>query len=328
VISPAEAVNMRNALFFRLGGLGDLLAAAPSIQFLRRRFPAAHLSLVCREEYGGLLRQLEIVNDILRGDGPRLAPLFSSPCRPDGEAADWIKGFDLIVAWRQGREVDDLEKNLLCLAGAEKCRFFHYGPGRPDPVSRFFYEQTAAALAPAPRLEAGLTLDACARLPVGPTQKAKGLRLAAALKLGKQFVILHPGSGGKAKLWPLDRFLEIMRRLGGHGISGVVVTGEAEGGMGSVLEEQLWPGGWSWLRSPSLDALSGLLRLSSLYLGNDSGITHLAAACGAGTIALFLEQNVTAWRPLGRTCLLSGASLDSISVETVWKTIESKLTLQ
>lgn len=321
-------MDMRKALLFRLGGLGDLLVALPSIQFLRRRFPASRLSLVCREEYGGLLRELKIVNEVLRGDGPGIALLFSASCPRDGEAAVWIKKFDLIVAWKQGARADDLENNLLSLAGPERCRFFRYGSGRPEPASRFFYEQTAGITSPDIPLPAALSLDACARLPVGESQEAKGLRLTVALKPAKQFVVVHPGSGGKAKLWPLGRFLEIVRRLGRHGVAGVIVTGEAEAGIIKALQEQIWPERWTWLRSPSLDALSGLLKLSSLYLGNDSGITHLAAACGAEAVALFLEKNVTAWRPLGRVHLLSAASLDSINVETVWRVIESKLGFQ
>ena len=316
---------MRSALLIRLGGLGDLLAAAPSIQFLRRRFPAAHLTLVCRKEYGAMLRELGIVNDVLRGDGPRLAPLFLSPCPPDGEAADWVRRFDLIVAWKQRQEADDLERNLLTLAGAEKCRIFHYAPVRPKPVSRHFYEQTAAALAPDVRSGAGLTLGACARLPVGEIQQTKALKLTDAPKPGSRFVVVHPGSGGKEKLWPLGRFLDIIRRLGRRGAPGVLVTGEAEARMEKVLRDLGLPAGWTRLRSPSLDALSGLLNTASLYIGNDSGITHLAAACGSEVIALFLEKNAAAWRPLGRVHLLSASSVASISVETVWRIVKDRL---
>lgn len=316
---------MRSALLIRLGGLGDLLTAAPSIQFLRRKFPAAYLTLICREDYGALLRELGIVNDILRGDGPRIAALFSSACPPGSEAADWVRGFDLIMAWRQGQEPDDLEKNLLALAGTEKCGFFHYGPAQAQPVSRYFYEQTAAAFAPAPRTEAGLTLDACARLPVGGAQHAKALKLTDAPKPGERFIVVHPGSGGREKVWPLGRFLDIIQRLARQGVNGVLITGEAEADMDNVLREQGWPAGWSWLRSPSLDALSGLLHLASLYIGNDSGITHLAAACGSEVIALFLEKNVEAWRPLGQVHLLSASSVPSICVETVWRSVEGRL---
>lgn len=318
---------MRSALLIRLGGLGDLLAAAPSIQFIRRKFPAAHLTMICRKEYGALLRELGIVNSVLRVEGPRLAPLFLSPCPPDCEAADWVRRFDVIVAWKQGQEADDLERNLLTLAGAEKCMFFHYRPGRPEPVSRHFYEHTAAALAPGPRLQAGLTLDSCARLPAGKTQHAKALKLTDAPKTGKRFVVVHPGSGGKAKVWPLGRFLDIIGRLGRKGVNGALVTGEAETDMDKILQKEVWPAGWTWLRSPSLEALCGLFNLASLYIGNDSGITHLAAACGSDVIALFLEKNAAAWRPLGRVHLLSASSVALISVETVWRTVEGRLRL-
>jgi len=53
------------------------------------------------------------------------------------------------------------------------------------------------------------------------------------------------------------------------------------------------------LISPHMDRLSLLLQEALLYVGHDSGITHLAAMLGAPTIALFRHTSVTQWRPLG-----------------------------
>jgi ADP-heptose:LPS heptosyltransferase len=51
--------------------------------------------------------------------------------------------------------------------------------------------------------------------------------------------------------------------------------------------------------SPDKDALMKLLRSAALYVGHDSGITHLAAMTGSPTVALFKSSNVDQWRPLG-----------------------------
>ena len=53
------------------------------------------------------------------------------------------------------------------------------------------------------------------------------------------------------------------------------------------------------LLSPDMDKLARLFQEASLYIGHDSGITHLAAMLGAPTIALFRHSSVAQWRPLG-----------------------------
>jgi len=318
-------MKMRKGLLVRLGGLGDLLTAVPAMQFLRRRFPETRFTLVSREDYGEFLRRLGIAHLVRRWDSPELAPLFSSSCPKEGEAAVWVREFDLIVAWRVGRESDSLTENLIALAGPEKCRIFHYRPEGGDSIGRHFFDRTVDAF----RLEGpstkGLSLEECALLPVGDVQKSNGLRLIQGGEPGKTLLLIHPGSGGKAKIWPLSRYLEILRRLGDRGFRGAVVTGDAESDMDRFFRDRILPAGWVRLKNPSLDALAGLLSVSRLYIGNDSGITHLAAACGAEVIALFLDRHVAAWRPLGRVRLLSAPSIDAIPVESVWRVIAKAL---
>jgi ADP-heptose:LPS heptosyltransferase len=130
--------------------------------------------------------------------------------------------------------------------------------------------------------------------------------------------VVHPGSGSEKKRWPLDHFLEIIGRLRRSGISGVLVTGEAEENIDSVLEKTALPIGWTWIQRPPLIALAGLLKEARLYLGNDSGVTHLAAACGTDVVALFRRDLVDSWRPFGRVQLLFAERVDHIRVDSVW----------
>ena len=69
---------------------------------------------------------------------------------------------------------------------------------------------------------------------------------------------------------------------------------------------------------PPLAALAGLLAGASVYVGNDSGVTHLSAAVGTATVALFQEPGARHFSPLGpRIRLVSGPRLADIPVERV-----------
>jgi heptosyltransferase-3 len=308
---------MRNALLFRLGGLGDLLVALPAIHLIRKTFPYAGLTLVCREEYGLLLQETGVVDRVMQGDSPRLLPLFAGPSVLPKELKGWLNGFDLVACWLQGKSNGALENSLVAASLSGECRFFYYPPDSPDEISRFFFRQTSRAFAE--NRPAEFSFDECAQLPPSPALE-NGLNLIKR-ETGRKFVVVHPGSGSEKKCWPVQNFLEIIARLGQKGAGGVIVTGQAEERMEALIKGTPLPPGWAWLRSPSLVVLSALLQEADLYLGNDSGITHLAAACGTDVVALFREDLVTAWRPYGRARLLSAGSLEEISIDYVWEMI-------
>ena len=111
--------------------------------------------------------------------------------------------------------------------------------------------------------------------------------------------------------------MAVAARLRGRGLAGFFVTGPAEGpALAGTVASRL-PEGWSLLREPPLADLAGLLARCGVYLGNDSGVTHLAAAVGAPVLALFRDENLPAWRPCGRALVLSAAEPAGISVSDV-----------
>jgi len=92
---------MKSILLFRLGGLGDLLVALPSVQLVKRRFPGSSLSLVCRAEYGRLLEEAGVVDAVFPLDDSRWLPLFDDGPDAPGDLKKWLSGFDLILGWLQ-----------------------------------------------------------------------------------------------------------------------------------------------------------------------------------------------------------------------------------
>jgi ADP-heptose:LPS heptosyltransferase len=113
-------------------------------------------------------------------------------------------------------------------------------------------------------------------------------------------VVFHPGSGGSQKNHPPEFWLDLIRafrkRIPATQEAAVILLGPAEEKLlplfSGVKETEV-------LLSPDADKLSLILQEALLYVGHDSGITHLAAMLGAPTVALFRNTSVAQWRPLG-----------------------------
>jgi ADP-heptose:LPS heptosyltransferase len=122
--------------------------------------------------------------------------------------------------------------------------------------------------------------------------------------LKQAIAVIHPGASGKAKQWPAANFAALAVRLAVEKRMEVLL---AEGPLDrSVRDEVVCYVAASnakvnlkWLRVDNLRRLSAVLGLCDLYVGNDSGITHLAAASGTRTLAIFTVTDPNMWAPRG-----------------------------
>ena len=129
-------------------------------------------------------------------------------------------------------------------------------------------------------------------------RRAAGRERLRALGLRERPVAVHPGSGSPAKNWPVERFVEIVRRLRAAGREAVAVFGEADVDAAAVFARELPD--LPVLAGLTLVELAGALAECGAFLGNDSGIAHLAAAVGVPTTALFGPSDADVWAPRGR----------------------------
>jgi ADP-heptose:LPS heptosyltransferase len=137
--------------------------------------------------------------------------------------------------------------------------------------------------------------------------------VALARPLPSRFLAVHTGSGSSAKNWPRERFLDVAGTLAGDR-HWLLVEGPAEDPVRGA------PALAVVARELPLRVLGALLARTGLYLGNDSGVTHLAAAAGAKTLALFGPTDPETWAPVGpwvRTLRAPGGELDALSEEAV-----------
>ena len=127
------------------------------------------------------------------------------------------------------------------------------------------------------------------RIPVPPVRK-------------RNAIVIHPLSGSKRKNWPLENFRELATRL--------PMPVEWSAGPEEDLPEAK--------RFEDLFALATWIAGARLYIGNDSGITHLASAAGATVLALFGPTDPNVWGPRGENAsIVRGTPLEFLSVENV-----------
>ncbi len=335
--------NKPRAVLFRVGGLGDLLVALPAITLVRRGLPG-HLVLVGRAEYAALFVQAGIVDEAISFDDPRVTAVFSVDPGTSGREQEKARGatgpvpkpsldheprpapldgVSLAMGW-WNRTVDWPADDWWKGQGIGRTSFVTYDDSSGLPMSRFFFDRTLGFF----HAEGGDALfDDCARLelPAAAIKSALGSLGLRPLGPGEKRLVIHPGSGGRAKRWPLANFLEVVRHAASLGYRGVVVTGEAEEDLEPSLRAVTLPIGWTHVLRLPTETLAGLLASSTQYIGNDSGPTHLAAACGARVLAFFLEANLTAWRPFGRTRVISAPLIDRFGVSAAIPVIDDFL---
>ena len=249
--------------------------------------------------------------------GP-LSAFFMPRAVLDPAWMEYIGSFDLVLSYFY--DPDGLF--LLNLNRCEPGEILTHSPRVPDDFDRPAAHHFAEIVKPL-----GLALNGKVESEVFLSEEdaAAARAYLAGLKPGTRLVAIHPGSGGETKNWPKESWAELGRRLvkAMPDVALLVVEGEADVMAAEFLLE-------AWKELPHLRArwlplpiLGALLRKSALFLGHDSGITHLAAASRKDlpVIALFGPTDPAVWAPprAGVHVLRGTPTVGNITVDEVFQ---------
>ncbi len=267
-------------LIIRPAALGDTLMLAPALSTSREW---GEVIVVGRNPGIDFLRPL--VSGCLDFEGPGWHALFTDVPEPGVSLP--LREADKIVAFLNDPQ-GVVKKNLeLFFPGASIAALPGY-PGENESVHVALYlaralENSGLPVSPERAME-----DAIKR-PLLLSGHRHGLR-----------IVFHPGSGATKKNYPPEFWFDLITAFRKSILPAqempVVLLGPAEEKLLPLFSGQK---DTEILLSPDVDRLSLLLQEALLYVGHDSGITHLAAMLGAPTIALFRHSSVTQWSPLG-----------------------------
>ena len=130
-------------------------------------------------------------------------------------------------------------------------------------------------------------------------------------------VLIAPGSGGSHKCWPREHWLGLAQRLSRRGHPLKVLVGPVERERDDPRKWP-WPGGClDFVVEEQPARLARRIESSSVFVGNDSGPTHLAAMLGVPTVAVFVATDPTIWAPVGAHVHVIGAAAELPSIDGV-----------
>lgn len=278
-----------HVLVIRPGALGDTILSLPSLQVMRERVGSGG-----RIDWVGYPTPSRLAISPLHADclhsidGALFAGLFSGEETPD--ILEFFKPFDVVVAWCAD-ETGCLSRLFEGMAlPFVQARAFPSGSARVHAARHLMRSlEPLGVITPTPLPELVLSVD-CRSM-------AQKLLLEASLEPDR-FVAIHPGSGSPRKNWDSEKFAELAKAARQNGLGVLVLEGEADQEAVQRLQARVSES-LPVVKGLDLMTLAALLTRSHAYVGNDSGITHLAAAVKVPTYALFGPTDPVVWAPLG-----------------------------
>ena len=267
-------------LIIRPGALGDTVLTEPVVAAVRAAHPAARIDLAGRTDFLPLLVGPDLADACRSTDAAEFTSLFT-----DGPLE--LPESDVVLAFLPDPD-GALERKLHAHTG----RAVVFDP-RPAP---------GATVHIVDRLLAALDQLGISAVRREPRIACRDLwRAEARLALGHDgdYAVIHPGSGGRSKLWQPEKWADVIAAL--HPLRVVLTVGPAdEATAAEVLARIARRPEPLVLSGRPVTTLAGLLAGAKTYIGCDSGVTHLAAALGVPTVAVFGPTDPRLWRPRGR----------------------------
>jgi len=274
------------------GALGDLILALPALRALREAFPEAAVELAGNFDFIGTVAN-GYADRFLSLAALPLGHLFASEDPDPSETLFWRR-YDRVLSWTGAGDPNFCRRLPEVNSGALIGRW-RPAPGESRHVSELFVGSLG------PWLGAIVPEAARVRLPHGLSEAGEAFLRRRGWVRAQPLVALHPGAGGKEKRWPLSRFRELARDICLRGTArAVILEGPAEPGMGREVLSGLPPSACILMESQPLGLVAGVLASCSGFVGNDSGIAHLAAGLGIPALTLFGPTDPRFWAPRGR----------------------------
>jgi heptosyltransferase-3 len=288
--------KVRKVLVIRLRSIGDTVLSTPSLFALRRFLPEAQIDILVEDWVAPVL-----------DDHPHIDNVIVM------ERGGFVSRARLALEIRSTRY--DVVYNL---HGGTTATFLTRATGAPHRVGlkTYQYSQLHTHLAPSPLLlwgqqkthsvEQQLALLGWTGVPVtdrprthlAVTPEAAATvnqRLAEAGLEDRQIALIHPSTAFATKQWATENFARVAESLAERGIASVAIGAPHEREIIETLLDQ------SSIRIVSFDLslpeVAALAARSQIFVGNDSGIAHIAAAVGTRSVVIFGSSNIAHWRP-------------------------------
>ena len=304
---------MNRILVIRGGAIGDFILTLPALKALRDARPDAHIELLGYKHIAVLAENRFYAQAVRSIEYGPLARFFASNSGLPAELADYFASFDLIISYLY--DPDGVFENNLRRCGVEN---LICGPAKIVENAGHAARQLAR-----PFEELGIkVLDLSER--IFPSAEDREFARTFLGRLPQPIVAIHPGSGSEQKNWPLENWIALFSKSRQFLSDGkcpalVVISGEADETQAEQLQREWKNRDVRFAKNLPLPHLAAMLE-RSIFIGHDSGISHLAAGAGAICILLFGATDPNVWAPSNENVRLLRApsgKLSDLAIETV-----------
>ena len=319
---------MNRILVIRGGAIGDFILTLPALKALRDAHPQAWIEVLGYKHIAALAENRFYAQAVRSIEYAPLSSFFARNSELPAELANYFASFDLIISYLY--DPDRIFENNLRRCGVENLLC---GPGRIVQTADHAARQLAR-----PIEELGIRVGDLTEK-IFPSIDDRQFAREFLQNLQQPILAIHPGSGSTEKNWPLKNWIELFSRSGGFSLaedkdtqpgnllSLVVISGEADKAETERLEGALKNRGVRFARNLPLTDLAAVLE-HSIFVGHDSGISHLAAAAGASCILLFGPTDPHVWGPRNknvRVIRAPGGRLSNLEVASVAAAIDTAM---
>jgi heptosyltransferase III len=317
---------MNRVLIIRGGAIGDFILTLPALKALRDARPNAHIEILGYRHIAALAENRFYAQAVRSIEYGPLSSFFAKNSELPAELANYFASFDLIISYLF--DPDRIFENNLRRCGVENLLC---GPAKMVERGEHAARQLAR-----PIEQLGIEVgDLTEKVfpSIDDRQFAKGFLQF----LQQPILAIHPGSGGTEKNWPLENWIALFSRNGGVPLTGdkfgevgnafsmVVISGEADKTEADTLEREWKNREVRFAKNLPLPHLAAVLE-RSIFIGHDSGISHLAAAAGANCVVLFGPTDPNVWAPRNKNVQILRAQsgkLRDLGIEPVKIAVEA-----
>ena len=296
-------------LVIRGGAIGDFILTLPAIQLLRENFPDAHIEILGYRHIVALAEGRVYAQGARSIEYSAMAGFFIPGSELSPELVEYFASFQQIVSYLFDPD-GHFEANLRRAGAKNILRAF----AKIDDS-----EHAALQLArPLQRLALFIE-DHSAKIHLTAEDHAFAARFLAECD-ERPLIAMHPGSGSPRKNWPLEKWCALGHALFDHAPQILLIGGEADEERVAALCDEWKTAPILVARHLALPHLAALLARCRLFVGHDSGISHLAAAVGAPCLLLFGPTDPAVWAPANpqvRVLTAPHGELARIEVEAV-----------
>lgn len=295
----------RRALVIRGGAIGDFIVTLPAIKLLRDSIADCRIEVLGYPGIADLAVVAGLAESTRSLEHRSMALLFVPNAKLDDELCDWLKSFNVILSYLY-------DPDGIVRANMERIGVKTY----LDAPHRVIDGQGHAAH------QLGKPLESLAMYLDDPAPRI----VAANAEARSPHIAIHPGSGSIKKNWSLDHWCRVMQELREHPL--VVITGEAERERGVIDQVRSTCANLNiehWESLPLVE-LARRLPSCSAFLGHDSGISHLAAACGVPCHLFFGPSDPGTWAPANADVVVhrvASQNLNDLGWEEGWRTLRA-----